>query len=162
MATVTVKIKNYDVLISEEDRELVKRYSWNPSVQKLADGTVGQIYFVCSIHHPVRKQLRLHRLITNCPNGFDVDHRNGNTLDNSRENLRICSTSENARNARLYSNSSSSYKGVGWHKLLKKWQAKIQVDKKRIHLGYFDSKEEAYTAYCAASKLYHGEFGRIA
>jgi hypothetical protein len=162
MATVTVRIKGYDVLISEEDRELVNQYAWCPAVEKLADGTVGRIYFNCSIYRPVRAGLRLHRLILNATRGMVVDHINGNTLDCRRENLRICTNAENIKNCRLYSNSTSGYKGVCWEKGTKKWSAKIQVDKKRIFLGRFDDIELAYEAYKAASSKYHGEFGRTA
>jgi hypothetical protein len=91
-----------------------------------------------------------------------VDHINGNTLDNRRSNLRVCTHAENMRNRRKNSNSSSGYKGVFWDNHYKKWSSYIRVNNKRIYLGRFDDSKVAYEAYVAASKKYHGEFGRIA
>jgi hypothetical protein len=90
-----------------------------------------------------------------------VDHINCNTLDNRRENLRLCNQSENIRNARKNFQGKNPYKGVSLYKPTNRWRARIQVNDKTIYLGYYDTPEKAYEAYVAASKKYHGEFGRI-
>ena len=87
-----IKLKNKTVLIDDEDFEIANRSpSW--FVMK---NSVGQIYFSNS------KREMLHRLIVNCPKGKVVDHINGNTLDNRKENLRICSKLENQYNQKKH------------------------------------------------------------
>lgn len=92
-----------------------------------------------------------------------VDHAFHNTLDNRRkinwkDNLRIATMEEQARNRRVQTTNTSGYKGVSFNKKLQKWKSYIRVDGKIKHLGVFLKKEEAYAAYCAAAKLYYGEF----
>ena len=99
----------------------------------------------------------IHRIITNAPNGFEVDHINGNTLDNRRSNLRVCTSSENQHNRRINMNNRSGVKGVGLHNN-GKWRARIKLNNKSIFLGYFDTKEEAASAVAAARIKLHGEF----
>ena len=108
--------------------------------------------------------VRIHRLIMglSASDKREVDHINGNTLDNRKSNLRICLHSENVRNRRRNNVHTNGYKGTTFHKSKYKWQAQIGYQGKRIHLGYFDTQEEAYAAYCAAAVKYFGEFARIA
>lgn len=106
------------------------------------------------------KDILMHRVILNAPQDKDVDHINGNGLDNRRSNIRICSTSENMRNRKTHKNNKCGVKGVRFHKKVQKWDARIQVNKKPIHLGYFDTVKDASDAYNQASKKFHGEFGR--
>ena len=63
---------------------------------------------------------------------MDVDHRDGNGLNNCRSNLRICRNVQNQWNKRKRANTASEFKGVTWHKATKKWRARITVDKKQI------------------------------
>lgn len=87
-----------------------------------------------------------------------VDHINHDTLDNRRENLRLASFSQNAMNRNKQQRNTSGYKGVSWINRCNKWLARIKVNNKSIHLGYFDDPETAYEAYCKAADHYHGEF----
>ena len=87
-----------------------------------------------------------------------IDHINGFKDDNRIENLREATRSENFCNRTKYNNNTSGIKGVCWHKISKKWQARIRINNKNKHLGLFDSPEEAYEAYCKAAKELHGEF----
>lgn len=87
-----------------------------------------------------------------------VDHINHDTLDNRKINLRKSTRSENMRNRRLFSNSSSGITGVSYHSRDKKWQAFINADNKRTNLGYFGTKEEAAKARADAAVKIHGEF----
>jgi hypothetical protein len=94
----------------------------------------------------------------NCPDGMHVDHINHNTLDNRKENLRICTNSENQMNKGKYKNNKSGYKGVCLKKSTGKWSASIKINKKQKYLGCFDDPKDAYRAYCNASRKNHGEY----
>jgi len=90
-----------------------------------------------------------------------ADHINHNTLDNRRDNLRICTHQQNLRNQKSPSNTSSQYKGVRWHKTSKKWQAQIKINGKSKYLGSSDSEKEAALMYNKAAKKYFGEFAYL-
>ena len=102
--------------------------------------------------------IRMHRLIIDIPDGLEVDHINLNKSDNRRSNLRICTRTENIINRLVQRNNSSGFKGVVWHKRIEKFQARIGVGKKRLHLGYFDNALDAAKAYNNSAKQYHGQF----
>lgn len=102
----------------------------------------------------------MHRIITNAPLGTCVDHKNGNTLDNRRENLRLATTSQNSINQKLRRDNTSGVKGVYWDKKNKKFKAQISLHGKAKSLGRFSTKEEAAYAYAVASEHLHGEFRR--
>jgi hypothetical protein len=97
-----------------------------------------------------RSRVRLHRLLVNAPAGLEVDHINGNPLDNRRPNLRICTHRNNGRNTRKpkalvgRSGPTSQYKGVSKrpHLQSRPWQACIRVNGKVIHLGSFSYEDE--------------------
>jgi hypothetical protein len=112
--------------------------------------------------------LLMHREIMGNP-GCLVDHRNGNTLDNRRENLRLASFAQNSANRHVFENT-SGFKGVSFQpytqktgkraKRSKPWRASICSDKRHICIGYYSSAEEAAAAYDIAAAKYHGEFAR--
>jgi hypothetical protein len=119
-------------------------------------------YAVCHNNDlPSRSLIRMHRVILNPPIGFFIDHINGNGLDNRRENLRVVNRSENQWNRKTNKNSVSGIKGIKRRKNDGKWRAVIRVHGKSIHIGYFDSLENAVDAYNESAKLYHGEFATL-
>ena len=149
--------QNQYALVDDEDYESLSRHKWYANWNK---GTKS-FYTLRSrkIGDPVGpKQISMHRVITDCPKGMMVDHINHDTLDNRKCNLRICTSSQNQMNRGKQSNNTSGYKGVHWCKSGSKWAAIIIVNKKYNHLGYFYSKEDAYSAYCMALEKYHGDF----
>jgi hypothetical protein len=77
-----------------------------------------------------------------------LDHINGNKIDNRICNLRSISTQENQFNQ-------IKAKGYSWHKRDKKWQARIKINQKQIHLGLFEKEEDARAAYLEAKEKYH-------
>jgi len=153
MSDAVINIHGYEVILSVCDLERVKAHGW------YKNGINGSPYFACKCKG---KHISLHRFIVDCPSGMQVDHINGNTLDNRRSNLRVCTKAQNSRNRHTNKNSISGYKGVYWDNHFKKWITYIRFENKKIYLGRFDNPEKAYEAYVAASEKYHGEFGRIA
>lgn len=88
-----------------------------------------------------------------------IDHINGNGLDNRRSNLRAATYSDNARNARLRSDNTTGLKGVKRNG--SRWHGQIRVGAKRLHLGSFETPEEAHAAYCKAAVQHFGEFANF-
>ena len=103
----------------------------------------------------------MHRVICPCHGDMEVDHINGDTLDNRRANLRACSHHQNSMNTQMHSDNASGVKGVWFHKKARKWQAGITVNAKSIYLGLFRSKLDASLAYDKAARYFFGEFARI-
>lgn len=101
----------------------------------------------------------LHREILNAPANLDVDHKNGNTLDCRRSNLRLATRAQNMGNAIRPSHNSSGFKGVALT-AAGRWRAYIKRNRKQIHLGVFASKLEAAKAYDEAAVKLFGEFAR--
>lgn len=139
--------------------------TWNSRFAgTIAGAMTGNGYLCVTIDY---KRHLAHRIIwalhnESTPDDMEIDHINGVRTDNRIENLRVATSCENKRNQRMRSANTSGYKGVSFHSPTGKWVAQITVDKKAIHLGLFDTTEEAYVAYCAAAKSMHGEFARLA
>jgi hypothetical protein len=113
-----------------------------------------------------RKTYRAHRVIWMLQTGEDpgasiIDHIDGNFYNNRFENLRLATPHQNLCNQKKRRDNTSGLKGVSWSEERQKWQTGIQVNGKRISLGRFDTKEEAYAAYCEAARRLHGEFARL-
>jgi hypothetical protein len=89
---------------------------------------------------------------------LDIDHKDHNPLNDRIENLRPATESQNAGNMVRPSNNTSGHKGVYWDYANSRWRAKIQVNGKTIHIGRFNTKEEAYAARCREAKKYFGDF----
>lgn len=104
----------------------------------------------------------LHRAVLKPPNGVHVDHKNGDGLDCRRENLRFASYAQNAMNVRrrCAAASSSGFKGVRCA-TGGRWKAYIKINGKQIHLGVFDSKEDAAAAYDSMAVELFGEFASL-
>jgi hypothetical protein len=154
---MTIKISGYDVLIDDEDIDRVKELSWHLQKNRINEGC---FYFR---HDGKDDRINLHRYIMGCVYGdkLIVDHINGDTLDNRKSNLRICTFSENTRNRKRHKNNKSGVKGVCFHKASRKWIVQIRVNKTKIYLGIFENIEDAKNEYKKASELYHKDFGRI-
>ena len=123
-------------LIDVEDIEKVDKYKWHLSGLKKKGNHYIEAY----------PNKRLHRYILDCPDGMVVDHINRNTLDNRRENLRLCTQCDNLKNRALNSNNKTGIVGVCWHKRDKKFVARIWVNYKCITLYSGNSLDEAIKA----------------
>lgn len=107
------------------------------------------------------KYRQLHRVIMGALPGQQVDHRDGNGLNNTRSNLRITTNSQNAANRRKQAGS-SAFKGVRLvQSRVRPWYAAIKKDGRRTHLGCFLSEVDAAHAYDTAARLLFGEFAAL-
>lgn len=108
------------------------------------------------------KNRSIHRLVWahyygRFPNS-DIDHANGNKLDNRIANLRLCNDSQNQANAKVPTRNTSGVKGVCWAKDTKKWQAQITWGGRQLYLGQFYKLKDAAAARAQAEKGIFGEF----
>jgi len=148
--------KGYEAIIDASDLELVSQYKWHAVVSK----KTGDVYAVTtSVGQRGSKRIKMHRLLLGMPRQH-VDHHNGDTLDNRRENLRTATVSQNQMNRRPNRRSASGFKGVSLHKRSGRWQAEIQKDGKKMFLGSFGTPELAALAYDSAARELFGEFAR--
>lgn len=107
-----------------------------------------------------RKLLAMHTFIITPPPGYQVDHKDGDGLNNQKSNLRLCFCSQNQANSKMRIDCSSGVKGVHYDHRKRRWIARIQVNKNRINLGTFLNIEEAAEMYEKAARQYFGQFAR--
>lgn len=150
----TLVLRNGDLVkIDEEDYENFSKSNWFLSGNyvlrylKSDDGLILQ---------------RMHRLVVGAKmSDLVVDHINGDTLDNRRCNLRICSPAENAWNRRLNSNNTTGYKGVYFKKSRGMYFARIVKGGKRYASNYYFNKSIAARTYDVLAKKYFGEYAYL-
>jgi hypothetical protein len=106
------------------------------------------------------KNALMHRLIVGAKPGETVDHINGDTLNNTEANLRLCTHPQNLWNRGKNTNNRSGHKGVTWHSRARKWMAQIGANGNHYYLGLYDDLGEAAQAYDRAARRLHGEFSR--
>ncbi len=147
--------KGYEAIIDATDLPLVDGANWCVSQKP------GQpAYAMTNItRNGKRTSLKMHRLIMGLPDG-EIDHRDGNSLNNRRCNLRVATRSQNECNKGKPRNNTSGFRGVSFFKPHGKWKAQIVLNGKARHLGYFATPEEAHAAYVAARPIFHGEFAQ--
>ena len=146
--------KGLITIVDDSDYENLAQFKW------YAVGHPGKEYAARYGRKP--QHIRLHRELLNAPENTEVDHINGNRLNNRRANLRLATRSENGRNRTKFDYPThSKYKGVTWHSRDKCWQSTIVVDTRHIHLGYFNTEREAALAYNKAAIQQFGEYANL-
>lgn len=147
--------------VDDADYEFLNQWNWH---FKTGYAHRNQYLKGDNIKSRKRISIYMHRLIMNTPIEMFTDHINGNSIDNRRSNLRICTKAENCRN-RINITNPSKYNGVFFKKskfnLKKKWFSSICVNYKNIYLGNFKTKKEAALAHNLAAKKYHGKFASL-
>lgn len=142
-------------IVDDEDVVLVSQYNWFASrcwggSDKYRAGTTIN-----------GKKVLMHRMLLGYPDS-DIDHKNGDALDNRRHNLRLCTGTQNQGNVSARSSSKSGYKGVYYRQRPNFcWEAQLQYRYHRYFLGIFETVEEAVTAYGLHAIAAFGEFARI-
>lgn len=143
-------------LVDDEEYESLSIHRWH------ATRGASTFYAARNVRSPHgSRTVLMHRsiLCASAP-GLEVDHANGDGLDNRRENLRLATRSQNNHNRTAYKTNKYGLKGVSWHRKTQRWRAQIGIGGLRKHIGYYSSPAEAHVAYCAAAKELHGEFAR--
>ena len=132
--------------VDDEDYLSLKNYRWH---------LVGGRYIARGIMTDGKQtRLYLHHAILGKKEGMDVDHINGNKLDNTRKNLRFVTHHQNTLNRKTPSNNTTGYRGVTYHKKDKKYQAAISKKGKTVYLGQFKTSKEASLIYNQARMEY--------
>tara|TARA_R110000744_G_scaffold69841_1_gene141532 strand:+ start:103 stop:606 length:504 start_codon:yes stop_codon:yes gene_type:complete len=147
--------QGYTAIIDAADVPLVEGYNW---YVKHSGYTVYAHRNDYSGTKP--RTVIMHRTILGDPEELEVDHRDGEGINNRRSNLRAATRAQNQQNTRISSANTSGFKGVSLHGVSGKWRVRISLNGNSTDLGLFGSPEEAHAAYCRASEKYHGEFGR--
>ena len=186
------KYGTFIVYYDLEDEEKLKKHKWHiwkNNGQKHKD----VFYARCLIPHPeggikfktckrtgkrIRDGVRqfkmyLHRYVMGAKKGYIVDHKNGDTLNNRKDNLRFCTASQNAANSRFSKSTKSKrisiYRGVTYRKkrkgmvneYSKPWLAGIRFQGKSYALGSYTTEEEAARVYDKKALELHGEFALL-
>ena len=142
----------HKIQIDDCDLPLFNSYDW------YAQRAKENIFYLARKEKTTGKVFLFHREVL-VPNSSEViDHRNHDTLDNRRVNIRCCSRQENQRNRKKFRNSTSQYKGVHWEKSRKLWKASITINRKCIKLGRFKNEIDAARVFDFVSTQFYGDF----
>lgn len=145
-------------LVDAEDYTDLSRFKWQALVHPKAKTS----YAVRSspLVNGVRRYILMHRHICGVPKEVEIDHRDGDGLNNRRSSLREATSEQNSHNRGMSKNNTSGYKGVSLDKCRGTWAANICQGWRTKFLGRFPTAELASAAYIEAAKRLHGEFAR--
>lgn len=136
--------QGYSALVSDSDFPALSQFKW-----RYVNG------YAARTASPNRLEY-MHRVLMQPAPHQQVDHIDGDRLNNTRENLRLASRADNQRNKGVPRNSSTGFKGVGPYG--ERYHARIRVNGRRVHLGYWDDPEVAALVYDAAARRFHGAY----
>lgn len=143
--------------VDDDDFEFLDQWKWS------ADKSYNTWYARRTEHLGNCKlvRIRMHRLIMQITDRkVFIDHKDGNGLNNQKDNLRICSCSNNGANRRVKAGT-SKYLGVNWDKQNNRWKAQIHKNGLNYYLGNFKNETDAAIAYNNAATIHHGEFANL-
>ena len=150
--------KDKVALVDDEDFERINQYKWQAS-QNLTSERIWYAKRVSKAISGKQKTIKMHREILKDTEGLQVDHINGNGLDNRKVNLRLCTNQQNHFNRKLPNkNNKLGVKGVYIEGV--KFRARIKSNSKRINLGSFNVLGDADSAYRKAEEKYFGCYAR--
>ena len=147
--TVNYKNKAYLVKVNNSTFEWASQFRW----------ILNKGYVYLNIFGLDDQERRLHRLIMKTKRGQEVDHIDGDPLNNLISNLRIVTRAQNQQNRKLHKNNTSGFKGVV--KTPFGWRAQLRINGKLKYFGHYTTKEVAALAYNEASKNHFGQYGRL-
>jgi HNH endonuclease len=156
----TIALSNGEdlVMVDDCDFEWLSQWRWD---LLCAEG--GHRYAIHSSGPKKRRtRLRMHRLIMRCTKGTEVDHIDGNGLNNQRANLRSCTHQQNSfNNHREIDGKTSQFRGVCWNKSRNRWRPTITVNGRQRYLGLYLSEMDAAAAYDRAALELFGQFANL-
>ena len=135
-------------LVDDDMYDFLMQWSWHKSVNG----------YPTRSGRPPMHSIRMHNVILPPPPGYRVDHRNRNPLDNQKANLRFATVEQNIQNQGPRKVSSSTFKGVHWHRSTNKWVTRIRANGQSHHIGLYVSEVDAAHAYDHYARRLHGEF----
>lgn len=142
----------YFVMVDDEDYEELNKYKWHVRIGPRT------FYAIRNDNHIT---LYMHRIITKAKRGVLVDHRDLNGLNNQKYNLRKCNQAQNIRNGRCRQNNTTGFKGVNYQRKIKKYQARVGYENKRLYLGVYNTPIEAAKIYNQKALELFGEFAKL-
>lgn len=135
-------------VVDPEDYERLARFAWFAATGGYAARNVK------------KRKRSMHREVLGVEHGVQVDHIDGDKLNNRRSNLRPCTNQQNCFN-QAGRPGTSRFKGVFWNRKSRKWQAGIRKDYRARHLGMFENEMDAAAAYDRAARELFGDFARL-
>ena len=145
-------------LVDDQDFEKANRFKW--CAEKRGKNIINYYAKRRIVTDGKVSTQSLHVFLLGIKKGFEIDHANSNGLDNRRSNIRHCTRSQNMGNQRKKAGTSSIFKGVSFRKRLNKYGAAIKVNHKSIHIGYYNTAQEAAFEYDCAASIYFKNFAR--
>lgn len=157
MKRIPLNHGEFYALVDDEDYKYLSRWTWQASSRR---GRFVAYAERTDWNNGKQRRIKMHREIMKALPGVQIDHINGNGLDNRKSNLRLCTHSQNQGNRGPNRKSKTGFKGVRLHtyKDTKFWTVEFQFNKEKIYLGTFSTPRDAATAYNIKAKELWGEF----
>lgn len=157
MDTIEIPLTQGKVaIIDAVDWDLVKDFKWHTQKNHLCSYAIANIK-----RNGKRTTIGMHQILMGTYSKMHVDHINNDGLDNRRNNLRVCTVSQNRANSKTHLNNTSGYRGVSFKKNTNRWKSQIRINKKLYDLGEFDLKEDAARVYDIISREWYGEYATL-